>query len=88
MQIAVGGLSLIALIGILTWAIRAKRFFGAALPVFVLAALIGNAIVCGVLSGPHDRYQSRLMWLAPFAVALALRDRISCPLARTPRSHA
>jgi len=26
------------------------------LPGFVLAALVGNAIICGVLSGPHDRY--------------------------------
>jgi hypothetical protein len=38
---------------------------------FVLAALLGNAIICGVLSGPHARYQSRLMWTPILALALA-----------------
>jgi hypothetical protein len=49
---------------------------------FVLVALIGNAVVCGALSNPHDRYQSRLIWIVPFALALlaaqtpiALRQR-------------
>jgi hypothetical protein len=42
---------------------------------FVLTALIGNAIVCGTLSNPHDRYQSRLIWIVPFAVALAATQR-------------
>jgi hypothetical protein len=71
-QIVIGFVSLVALIGILAWATRAKWGSTAALPLFVLAALVGNAIICGVLSGPHDRYQSRLMWLAPFAVMLCL----------------
>jgi hypothetical protein len=26
-----------------------------------------NAAVCGVLSGPHDRYAARVAWLLPFA---------------------
>ena len=30
----------------------------------VLVCLLGNAAVTGVLSGPHDRYQSRVIWLA------------------------
>ena len=29
----------------------------------VLLCLIGNAAVTGMLSGPHDRYQSRVIWL-------------------------
>jgi hypothetical protein len=33
-----------------------------------------NAAVCGVLSGPHDRYQARTIWLVPLlAAGLALR---------------
>ncbi len=32
----------------------------------------GNALICGALSNPHDRYQSRIMWLPPFAVMLGL----------------
>jgi len=43
----------------------------AALAVTVLLALVGNAIICGALSNPHDRYQSRLVPLAPLAVAIA-----------------
>jgi hypothetical protein len=51
---------------------------------FVLVALIGNAIVCGALSNPHDRYQSRLIWLAPFALALLAGAR---PLALRQREE-
>ena len=35
-------------------------------------ALIGNAAFCGVISNPHDRYGSRMVWIAGFAVILAL----------------
>ncbi|MGH6872036.1 MAG: hypothetical protein ACREHE_11075 [Rhizomicrobium sp.] len=38
---------------------------------FVLVALVGNAAVCGALSNPHDRYQSRVVWIAPFALAVS-----------------
>jgi hypothetical protein len=37
-----------------------------------LLAILGNAFVCGVLSGPHDRYGSRLAWLATFSVLIVL----------------
>jgi hypothetical protein len=29
-----------------------------------------NALICGGLSGPHERYQSRLTWLIPLAALL------------------
>jgi hypothetical protein len=29
----------------------------------VLAALLANALICGAVSGPEGRYQSRMMWL-------------------------
>jgi hypothetical protein len=38
----------------------------------VTLAILGNAFVCGVLSGPHDRYGSRMVWIATFAVLLVL----------------
>ncbi|HEY0302133.1 MAG TPA: hypothetical protein VGC36_12390, partial [Rhizomicrobium sp.] len=51
--------------------VRARRDWrSGVLPAFVLIALVGNAFVCGVFSGPHGRYQSRIMWLPVFAVAL------------------
>jgi hypothetical protein len=48
------------------------------LALFILFTLIANAAICGSLSIPSDRYQSRLAWLAPLAaiiVAAAWRRR-------------
>ncbi|MSO89621.1 MAG: hypothetical protein EXQ89_06610 [Rhodospirillaceae bacterium] len=39
---------------------------------FVAAGLVANAIICGILSNPNDRYQSRMIWLVALAVALAI----------------
>ena len=35
-------------------------------------ALLGNAFVCGVISGPHDRYGARMAWIATFTVLIAV----------------
>ena len=35
-------------------------------------ALLGNAAICGIISGPHDRYGARLAWIATFTVLLAV----------------
>jgi hypothetical protein len=43
----------------------------ATLPAMLFLALLGNAFICGVIASPNDRYQARLAWLAPFALALA-----------------
>jgi len=46
-------------------------------------ALLANAFVCGALSNPHDRYGARMVWIAVFAVVLALarlaQDRLGSP---------
>jgi hypothetical protein len=34
-------------------------------------SLLGNAYVCGALSNPNDRYQSRIAWLAVLALVIA-----------------
>jgi hypothetical protein len=41
----------------------------------VCLALLGNAAICGVISGPHDRYGSRLVWIATFAIMIAAMKR-------------
>ena len=41
----------------------------------VLVALLANAAVTGALSGPHDRYQARIAWLALLPPALWLCAR-------------
>ncbi|MCG6205641.1 hypothetical protein LPW26_13400 [Rhodopseudomonas sp. HC1] len=38
---------------------------------FVATALLGNAMICGIISGPHDRYGSRIVWIATFVVLIA-----------------
>jgi hypothetical protein len=37
----------------------------------VSLAMLGNAFICGVISGPHDRYGARMVWIATFVVLLA-----------------
>lgn len=41
----------------------------------VCLSLLGNAVVCGIISGPHDRYGSRLVWVAVFTVMIAVLTR-------------
>jgi len=40
--------------------------------VIVAATLVLNAILCGALSDPTDRYQSRVIWLVPLSAMLGL----------------
>ena len=52
-----------------------------------LLALGLNAAITGALSGPHDRYQARLVWIAPAVALLGLAPRRSVrmrPVLRTP----
>ena len=37
----------------------------------VTSAVLGNAFVCAVISGPHDRYGARLAWLPTLVVLIA-----------------
>ncbi len=46
------------------------------LAAMALLTLLGNAMLTGSLSGPHDRYQSRVMWLPALAALLALPEMI------------
>jgi len=50
-----------------------------ALCLMLLAALTANAVICGVFSHPVDRYQSRLVLLAPFVVAIVAVRRSAHP---------
>jgi hypothetical protein len=75
-QVPLGALSIVALAAILGRAALRRdwsdRLF---LPAFILFALFGNAFICGVLSNPQHRYQSRLMWAVSFAVMLLVMGR-------------
>jgi len=50
-----------------------------ALCLMLLAALAANAVICGVFSHPVDRYQSRLVLLVPFVVAIIAARRLISP---------
>ncbi len=43
------------------------------LALFVLVGLTVNAAATGALSGPHHRYQARIVWLLPLAAVLCWR---------------
>ena len=73
-HLTVAWLSLAGLGAGLAFALRRRERKATLLFGFILAALLTNAIVCGALSNPHDRYQSRLIWLAPFGLALIVGD--------------
>jgi hypothetical protein len=79
-------LSLIWLAFVVRSAVRRRQWERAALPAFVFLALIGNALVCGLFSGPHDRYQSRLIWLPALVLLLTERPRLELTLRRPVES--
>jgi len=67
----------LAILAFAAWhAFRRRDWRALALPAFVLLALACNAFVCGAISGPHDRYQGRMIWIAPLTVALLPRDEL------------
>jgi hypothetical protein len=55
----------------------------------VIVAMLANAVVCGVMSNPHDRYGARLAWIATFAVALVpMRYAVTQPSKTGARAEA
>jgi hypothetical protein len=46
-----------------------------------------NALICGALAAPYDRFQARVIWLVPVAasvlVPLALRAKAPSPIRAT-----
>ena len=73
--LAVGGMGLTCGFAVYVAAARRLKPEAASLGLFcwiVVLALAGNAAVTGALSGPHARYQSRIVWLAVMAGWLVL----------------
>jgi hypothetical protein len=60
---------------VLAWAAWRGQGLALALALFLLAAVLGNALICGGLSGPHPRYGARTMWLLPVAALLCWPHR-------------
>lgn len=86
LHVSVAVLTLAALGWLLLTAIRRRDWGGLTLPGFVLLALLGNALICGALSGPHGRYQSRLIWLPTFVLLLTQAQKLEFSLRRPVES--
>lgn len=64
--------SLLLIIAIVTSAIRRRRLDDLTLLAATVGfALLGNAFICGVISGPHDRYGARMVWIATLTALIA-----------------
>ncbi len=83
LHVPVAYLSLGLAAAILGWSLWRGPADQAAFVLFVLVALLGNAAICGLMSNPHDRYQSRVVWLATVCVLLALGRALAHWRART-----
>jgi hypothetical protein len=62
----------------MVWGVRRRQWPLLGLTGLVVATLVLNAAITGDLSGPDDRYQSRVLWLLPllasyFAIAFVRR---------------
>lgn len=65
----------VLLLVLLPWAWRHRDGLATALIITVWLALLGNAFICGALSNPNHRYQSRIAWIAVFAVVAVTLGR-------------
>ena len=75
-HVTVAAVAMLVLLFVLAMLCVRREWDRAVLPAFVFLALFGNAFVCGVFSNPHDRYQSRLVWVPVFVLLLSERDRV------------
>jgi hypothetical protein len=63
---------LILLIGVVALAIQRRERMTATMTMLLLLAYLGNALICGAISNPADRYGSRLAWLTAVAAVIML----------------
>jgi hypothetical protein len=79
-------LAMLGLIGHAVW--RRRRDDITLLAATVTLALLGNAVLCGVISGPHDRYGARMVWIATFTALIAAARYFGDADRRDTRSRA
>ena len=69
--LALASLALLPFIVLLGWRRRVFSDVGE-LAAACAVAVMANAVVCGALSNPHDRYGARLVWLATITAGIAV----------------
>lgn len=72
-HVPVALISMLGLVALLAHSLAIRRLDDLTLlAATVTLALLGNAFICAVISGPHDRYGARMVWVATFVVLMAL----------------
>ena len=77
LHVPVALLSMILMLGLLLRFRHGKADDLALLAATSTLAILANAFPCGALSGPHDRYGARIVWLATFVIAVAASRAIA-----------
>jgi hypothetical protein len=70
--VPIAAFATLLLVGLAFVARRRRDTLAESLIWTVLASMLVNAALAGTFSDVHDRYQSRIVWLAPFAALLTL----------------
>ncbi|WP_431203888.1 hypothetical protein ACQ86E_01425 [Bradyrhizobium betae] len=77
LHVPVALISMLGLVALLAHSLARRRLDDLTLlAATVTLALLGNAFICAVISGPHDRYGARMVWVATFVVLMALAQRV------------
>jgi hypothetical protein len=77
-HVPVALISTASILAILIVAVFRRRMDGVTLLMAtVFLAVLGNAFICGVISGPHDRYGSRLVWITTCTLMIEVIRRLS-----------
>lgn len=74
LHVIIGAISIVAVAAGAVGALRRRAAISGLLAA-VTVGLLANAFVAGALSGIYDRYQSRFVWLALFALMLMIMSR-------------
>jgi hypothetical protein len=91
---ALFALAMLPLLVVAGWRWASLAQFGL-LAATLVVAVLANAVICGALANPHDRYGARLVWLAPLvlmlvpiAIGFPRRNAASSALKRDAQSPA
>lgn len=84
-HVPVAFLSLAAMIAVLAHALWRRSLDAMVLlAATILVACLGNAFILGAISGPHDRYGARIVWIATFAALAILQRWAAAPADERP----
>ena len=76
LHVPVALISMLGLLALLAHSLAHRRIDDLTLlAATVTLALLGNAFICAVISGPHDRYGARMVWVATFVMLMAVGRR-------------